>query len=72
MSEIRTVGELRKELADYPDDMPVWLGETTIQGGLDYYSRPSKYSIEIMEDTQTFGCAFPPDKRRTETGLIIY
>lgn len=36
MSDIETVGQLRQALAEYSDDMPVWLGETADEGGLSY------------------------------------
>jgi hypothetical protein len=70
--EITTVGQLRKELEDYPDDMPVWLGETVTQGGLDYFDRVRKYNIEVTEETQTFGFALPKERQRIERGVVIY
>jgi hypothetical protein len=70
--EIKTVAELRLYLADLPDNMPVWLGETTIEGGLDYYDRVKKYSVEVTEISATFGILLPKDKQRTETGLVIF
>lgn len=71
-AEVSTVGELRKFLEDYADDMPVWLGGTTVEGGLHYFSSVEKDSIEIAEETQTYGLMLPPERQTKETGLVIY
>jgi hypothetical protein len=70
--EINTVGELKRALEDYPDDMPVWLGNTVIEGGLSYYGGVVKYYLEVTDDTVTFGIALPPEKQRTEHGVVIF
>lgn len=70
--EINTVGELKRALKDYPDDMPVWLGGTVVQGGLSYYYDVTKYYVELTEDVETFGTMFPSEKQRVERGVVIY
>lgn len=70
--EINTVGELKKALDDYPDDMPVWRGDTVVEGGLTYYGDVVKYYVEITEDVETFGTMLPKEKQHVERGVVIY
>jgi len=75
MAELKTVGELKKWLADnnVSDDTEIWLGATEIEGGLDYFmGNCKKYDIEVVLEEQTFGIALPKERQITKKGLVIY
>lgn len=72
MKEIKTVGELKKVIQNYDDDMPVWTGEGLVEGSIEYLSRVRKLQVDAELHTETFGTALPEHLQKTETGLVFY